>query len=77
MVRTQGDSTSLLAAGALDSYVLQSPGGLGPLLRLDTFPSKCRDSFCTEGETHSKAGMLPTLAAKPSELDNQNANDPS
>lgn len=76
MVRTQGVSTPLLAAGALDRYVLQSPGGLDPLLRLDTFSSKRRGSFRTEGETHPPTGMLSGLAAEPSELDNQNANDP-
>lgn len=70
MVRTQGISTPLLAAGALERGVLWPPGSLGPLLGLNVCPLKHRRVFCTEGGTRfPKQVLLPGLAAQPSGQD--------
>lgn len=73
MVRTQDTSTPLLAAGALDRYVLQSLRMFSPLLRLDMFPLKCRG----KRRSPSPNRDAPRTWGLPSELDNQIANDPS
>ena len=56
---TQGISTPILAAGALEKAVLQPPGRPGPLLRLSVFLLKRRPDFCPGGVTHFTKQYCP------------------